>query len=94
MPGPSAGCYIVLQSNNQQGAVALAPEQTPRNRTEWKSSNTDQCLEGMEFVMNTAFQTRGRWRIDCLTNGSGIIKGKIKLMTNQSIFPPTPSCPV
>lgn len=49
-----------------------------QNKTE--SSITDQRLEGSKFMMNVAFQPGRWWTIYYLTNASGNIKGKIKLV--------------
>lgn len=79
---PRLGIVLCCKATISKVACTAVPVQgqTLRNRTEQNRTecpNTDPWLEGMRFVMTVAFQTGGRCRIDCLTNVSGIIKGKI-----------------
>lgn len=58
----------------QQSAKWYGSDTEEQNKTE--NLITDQCLEGIKFVMSVAFQTGRWWRIYCLTNASGNVKGK------------------
>lgn len=84
------------EEQQSQNAVALAPEETLRNRTEGEKLKYRPTSTGNGVVMNVAcgISNQETFERGCLTNVSGIIKGTIKLMTDQSIFPPTPPCPV
>lgn len=74
--GQGIYCTAKQQSANQDGP-GIRTDTEEQNKM--GSSITDQCLEGIEFVMNVAFQTGRQGRIYCLTSVSGTIKGKIKL---------------
>lgn len=73
--GCGQGMY---RTANQQSAKWYGSDTEEQNKTE--SSITDQHLEGSKFMMNVAFQPGRWWTIYYLTNASGNIKGKIKLV--------------
>lgn len=64
----------------QQSAKCHGSDTGEQNKTE--ISITDDCLEGRgsNFVINVAFQPGRQRRLHYLTNASGNIKGKIKLV--------------